>query len=106
MTMRPLKEHQSPARAFHALGDSTRLDLLRHLRRGDMCVCDLMSAVRVGQSLVSFHLKVLKGAGLISNRRSGRWVYYSLVPGALASLGELLARDGRSATRPMEKDSQ
>jgi ArsR family transcriptional regulator len=71
-----------------------------------MCVCDLMKAIRVGQSLVSFHLKVLKGAGLITDRRSGRWVYYSIVPGALARLGELLARDGRLATRTMEDDSQ
>ena len=106
MTMRPLEGDQSLARAFHALGDSTRLDLLRQLRHGDMCVCDLMKAIRVGQSLVSFHLKVLKGAGLITDRRSGRWVYYSIVPDALARLGELLARDGRLATRTMEEDSQ
>jgi ArsR family transcriptional regulator len=75
------------------LGDSTRLQLVEHLRHKDTCVCDLVSALHLGQSLVSFHLKVLKEAGLITDRRAGRWVYYSVVPDALAELEGLFESD-------------
>ena len=63
---------------FHALSDPTRLDLLNLLAGGEQCVCDLTAALKTGQSRLSFHLKVLKEAGLIKDRPEGRWMYYSL----------------------------
>ncbi len=66
------------ARAFHALSDATRLRLLDLLRGGERCVCELTEAVGAAQSRLSFHLGVLKGAGLVLDRRDGRWVYYRL----------------------------
>lgn len=81
------------ARVFHALSDETRLALVAMLQKGERCVCDLAEAFGTGQSRLSFHLKALKEAGLVRDRREGRWVYYSMVPGALdgleAALGEL-----------------
>ena len=76
------------ARVFHALSDETRLCLVAMLRDGERCVCDLTSALDSGQSRLSFHLKVLKEAGLVQDRREARWSYYSLVPGALEGLEE------------------
>ena len=76
------------ARLFHALSDETRLCLLAMLRDGERCVCDLSGALGSGQSRLSFHLKTLKDAGLVQDRKEGRWSYYSLVPEALEGLDE------------------
>jgi ArsR family transcriptional regulator, arsenate/arsenite/antimonite-responsive transcriptional repressor len=69
---------------FHALSDPTRLEILHRLRFGERCVCDLTDALEAAQSRLSFHLRVLREAGLVSDRREGRWMYYTLNPGALA----------------------
>jgi ArsR family transcriptional regulator len=73
-----------------ALSDETRLRILEQLAGGERCVCDLTDALDAGQSLLSFHLKTLKDAGLVSDRRAGRWVHYSLNADALAELEEVL----------------
>jgi ArsR family transcriptional regulator, arsenate/arsenite/antimonite-responsive transcriptional repressor len=75
---------------FHALSDETRLAIVQRLGSGEKCVCDLQDLLDAAQSRLSYHLKLLKDAGLIADRRDGRWVHYSLVPGALESLGEFL----------------
>lgn len=74
---------------FHALSDSTRLSILEMLRGGERCVCDLQDELEAAQSRLSFHLRVLKDAGLVTDRREGRWSYYSIVPDALAEVHDL-----------------
>jgi ArsR family transcriptional regulator len=76
---------------FHALSDETRLCLVGLLSSGERCVCDLTGALETGQSRLSFHLRTLKEAGLVRDRREGRWVYYSLVPEAFDGLEGALA---------------
>ena len=78
------------ARAFHALSDRTRLELVQCLMGGERCVCDLQEGLGAAQSRLSFHLKTLKEAGLVTDRREGRWVYYSLDLDALGDLAGLL----------------
>ena len=65
-------------RQFHALADENRLKIIDLLRAGERCVCELTDALEVGQSLLSHHLRVLKDAGLVTDRRAGRWAYYAL----------------------------
>jgi ArsR family transcriptional regulator len=79
------------ARWFHALADETRLRVVERLREGEQCVCDLTDALETGQSRLSFHLKTLKDAGLVTDRREGRWVYYALNPEAITALEDVLA---------------
>ena len=79
------------ARLFHALSDATRLSILQRLRFGERCVCDLTDALDAAQSRLSFHLKVLKDAGLVSDRREGRWMYYTLNAETLTEAADLLA---------------
>jgi ArsR family transcriptional regulator len=74
---------------FHALSDATRLSILEMLRGGERCVCDLQADLDAAQSRLSFHLRVLREAGLVSDRREGRWSYYSIVPDALAEVHDL-----------------
>lgn len=74
---------------FHALSDATRLAILEMLRDGELCVCDLQSELDAAQSRLSFHLRVLREAGLVTDRKEGRWSYYSIVPDALAEVHDL-----------------
>jgi ArsR family transcriptional regulator, arsenate/arsenite/antimonite-responsive transcriptional repressor len=80
VTMKNLKRS---ARWFHALADETRLQILERLQEGEQCVCDLTDMLSTGQSRLSFHLKALKDAGILRDRREGRWIYYSLNPEVL-----------------------
>ena len=87
------------ARWFHALGDETRLQILDLLSRGEQCVCDLTDTLHIAQSRLSFHLKTLKEAGILKDRREGRWVYYALNPEALEEVKEVvdaLERESRT----------
>jgi ArsR family transcriptional regulator len=94
MTTRTRLDPARASRLFHALSDETRLQILTRLRAGERCVCELTDALDAAQSRLSFHLKVLKDAGLVSDRREGRWMYYTMNPetlGEMASLVESLA---------------
>jgi ArsR family transcriptional regulator len=66
-------------------------------------VCDLTGALDAAQSRLSFHLKTLKDAGLVTDRRQGRWVYYALNPEAFEALTQVVAdmrpRSGRLPAR-------
>jgi ArsR family transcriptional regulator len=77
-------------RQFQALSDATRLRIVDLLRGGERCVCELTAALDLGQSLLSFHLKALKNAGLVTDRREGRWAYYALDVDAFSQLEEFV----------------
>ena len=72
------KDLKRTARWFHALSDETRLQIIERLSEGEQCVCDLTGMLDTTQSRLSFHLKALKDAGILMDRREGRWVYYAL----------------------------
>ena len=75
---------------FHALSDETRLGIIAMLSHGDRCVCELMDSVGAAQSRLSFHLKTLKDAGLVTDRREGRWMYYALNREALDDMAQFI----------------
>lgn len=79
------------AQLFHALSDETRLAILALLRDGERCVCELQADLDAAQSRLSFHLKVLRDAGLVTDRREGRWSYYTIAPVALAEAHDAVA---------------
>lgn len=74
---------------FHALSDATRLGILDMLREGERCVCELQDELEAAQSRLSFHLRVLKEAGLVTDRKAGRWMYYTIAPDVLAEAHDL-----------------
>ena len=88
---------------FHALSDPIRIEVLELLANGERCVCDLTDVLDVAQSRLSWHLKTLKDAGLVADRREGRWSYYTLQPNAFAqaeaALASLKPRARRLAVR-------
>lgn len=60
------------------VGEPSRLKILCILKEGQHCVCDIENHLKLSQSLISHHLKDLKDAVLISDKKRGQWVYYSL----------------------------
>jgi len=90
------------AELFHALSDTIRLDVVGLLLDGERCVCELMEELELAQSRLSWHLKTLSDAGIITGRREGRWNYYSLnadVLGETRGLLESLKPKRRLAVR-------
>jgi len=78
---------------FKALADPVRLRLLSLIAShagGEVCVCELTPGFDLTGPTISHHLKVLREAGLIDGQRRGTWVYYRVVPAALAALAHLL----------------
>jgi ArsR family transcriptional regulator, arsenate/arsenite/antimonite-responsive transcriptional repressor len=101
VTTTATKNLEQTLRLFRALGDETRLRLIERLRGGEQCVCDLTDELETGQSRLSFHLKTLKDAGIVTDRRQGRWVYYALRPGVFEELQDIVSelRPVRSSLR-------
>jgi ArsR family transcriptional regulator len=79
------------AELFHALSDEARLEIIQILLDGEHCVCDLQAHLDVAQSRLSYHLKVLKDAGVVTDRREGRWSYYTLNRDAIMEAERLVA---------------
>jgi ArsR family transcriptional regulator, arsenate/arsenite/antimonite-responsive transcriptional repressor len=96
------KNRAKTAELCHALADETRLDILDQLKEGERCVCELTDALQAGQSRLSFHLKVLKDAGLIQDRPEGRWIYYAINFDAVEELEDLVGslKTVRKTVRP------
>jgi ArsR family transcriptional regulator len=89
----------SLAKTFHALADAKRLRILEVLRSGECCVCDLAGSLDIRQSLLSFHLRTLRDAGLVRDRKEGRWVHYSLEESVLREVRDYLAIVARDVRR-------
>jgi ArsR family transcriptional regulator, arsenate/arsenite/antimonite-responsive transcriptional repressor len=77
-----------------ALADPVRLRLVGVLAQGGRCVCDLQEKVPVAANLLSYHLRVLRYAGLVTATRRGRWVDYRLDSDAFAALWARAAAAG------------
>ncbi len=89
-------------RLLRALAEPIRLRVVQALQQGERCVCDLTDDLDLAQSKLSFHLRVLKDAGLIQARQEGRWIYYRLEPGSLLALQHWLGQlaEAREAPAP------
>ena len=80
------------AQVFRALADETRLAMLALvLSHGELCVCDLEQVLGISQSKSSRHLRYLKNAGLLDDRRAGLWVHYRIAPGLAPERKVILA---------------
>ena len=71
---------------FKALADINRLKIIKLLKEGELCVCELTAVLFTSQSTVSHHLSVLKNAGLVKERKEGKWSYFRLSEGAVIEL--------------------
>lgn len=74
------KEYTNDARVFKALCDEKRLAILALLRSGEKCVCDLSEQMKIGQSSLSYHMKILCESGIVKGRQDGKWTHYRIDP--------------------------
>jgi ArsR family transcriptional regulator len=84
----PADELQSLAALFKVLGDPTRTRILRSLREGELCVCDISHVLGMSVSSVSHQLRVLREHDLVRPRREGKIVFYSLADPHVLALHE------------------
>jgi len=89
------KRFERSAELFGALADPTRLAILDLLSETPKCVCEIGGIVAIALNLLSYHLKVLREAGLIVGKKRGRWIDYSIAPGAWERLDRALPREYR-----------
>ncbi len=89
---------------FKALSDETRLRILKLLEEGELCVCDLTAALEMTQPNISFHLGILKEAGLVKDRRNGRWMHYDLDLSDMTNRVIIPTALGRISDQAVEED--
>ena len=89
------------AAIFKALGDENRIRILKLLHDGEKCACKLLEELNIGQSTLSHHMKILCDAGIVTGRKEGKWMHYSIccegVCGLHTMLQELLAPENLPA---------
>lgn len=86
------EDHEEEAELLKALGHPTRLWIVRQLADGEHCVCDFVNAVGVKFATVSQHLAVLKQAGILSDEKRGKSVFYRLADARAAGILECLEK--------------
>ncbi len=96
-----MNEYALQARRFKAFCDESRLKILEHLRGGELCACELIERLDMGQSTLSYHMKILCESGVVQNRQEGKWAHYRISEegseAAIAYLRSLSAPQGAQA---------
>ena len=91
-----------------AIADPTRVRIIAALRRGELCVCELVDALEISQSTLSGHLQVLRRTGMVTIKKEGRWIYYSLADRKTALIEGIFSHlqlDGEGDPR-LRRDSE
>ncbi len=92
---------------FKTLSDPTRLRIILLLLRKDLCVCELTFILKMSQSRVSHQLRILRDAGLVEDKRDGKWMIYGIPPGlrdTIRPLLDLFGKDERRKSAELLKD--
>lgn len=82
--------YEKNARVFKALCDDKRLRILELLRSGEKCACNLQEHLDIGQSALSYHMKILVESGVVESRQEGKWTHYRISENGSAYAGALL----------------
>lgn len=92
------QDAQKTARIFKALCDENRVKILQMLRGGEKCACRLLDELNVTQPTLSHHMKILCDSGVVTGRREGKWMHYSISPeGAALAMRRLTELTGACA---------
>lgn len=82
--------YEEQAKVFKALCDEKRLRILELLRGGEKCACILTEQLSIGQSALSYHMKILVESGVVESRQDGKWTHYKISANGSACAKELL----------------
>ena len=86
-----LSIYEQDAKVFKAFCDENRLKVLELLRGGEKCACALIENLGIGQSALSYHMKILVESGIVSARQEGKWTHYSISEVGSARAQEMLS---------------
>ena len=82
--------YEDHAKVFKAFCDEKRLHILQLLRSGEKCACVLLEPLDLGQSGLSYHMKILVESGIVESRQEGKWTHYKISETGSAYAGTLL----------------
>lgn len=85
-------EFEEYSQKLKALSDPTRLKILYLLSNGELCVCEIIYALKKPQSSISHHLNILKNSGFIKGRKEGVWIHYRLINQDIADMVKKLIK--------------
>ena len=71
-------DSQKAANFFKALGDENRIRILKMLCTGEKCACKLLEELNISQPTLSHHMKILCDAGIVTGRKEGKWIHYTI----------------------------
>jgi len=84
------RSYEEQAKIFKAFCDDNRLQILELLRGGEKCACVLLEKLDMGQSALSYHMKILTESGIVESRQDGKWTHYKISEKGSARAGSLL----------------
>jgi ArsR family transcriptional regulator len=93
-------EYKEQAQIFKAFCDEKRLQILELLRGGEKCACVLIRQTGIGQSALSYHMKILVESGIVESRQEGKWTHYKISKKGSAHAVELLKALTTASTAP------
>lgn len=70
--------YENYVKVFRAFCDENRIRILELLRDGEKCACKLLEDLDIGQSSLSYHMKILVDSGVVESRQEGKWIYYTI----------------------------
>lgn len=73
-----MDKHKDNAKVFKAFCDEKRLAILELLQSGEKCACELLEQIDISQSTLSHHMKILCNSGIVTGRKDGKWMHYSI----------------------------
>ena len=85
-----LMDEMKTALIFKAFCDENRIRILKMLRSGEKCACKLLEELNVTQPTLSHHMKILCDAGIVSGRKEGKWMHYSICCEGARDIGQML----------------
>ncbi|EGD49324.1 transcriptional regulator, ArsR family [Ruminiclostridium papyrosolvens DSM 2782] len=87
-----ISKYEENAKVFKAFCDENRLMILELLQTGEKCACKLLEDMKIGQSTLSHHMKILCDSGVVNARKEGKWTHYSISPQGSVYARELLGK--------------
>ena len=85
-----IPDYENQAKIFRAFCDVHRLQILELLRNGEKCTCKILENLDIGQSSISYHMKVLVESGIVESRQDGKWTHYKISGKGSAEAMDLL----------------
>jgi ArsR family transcriptional regulator len=89
-----------------AIVEPTRVRIIAALRPRELCVCELVDALEISQSTLSTHLQVLRQTGMVTTRKEGRWIYYSLIDRKVRLIDAIFSHVQPNADPRLRRDAE